>query len=171
MLEHLKKQISKLITSPEVIQEFVTTEKETTMVADNPALTELQSSFDALTLAFAEANSEVTRLTALVAAEAQAKVDAQAEQLATKMTARKELIVKAVGTDRADALFTATEVMSDTSFSTLMSAMSTASVAEAKTELFTEVGVDGPADVSKVVADAESNPTKAILMAKYAPKQ
>ena len=172
MLKHLQKQLQKLITSPEVTTELVEIEKETTMAVDTTQVdTTLQASFDALTLAFAEATAEVTRLTAVIAEAEQAKATAATAALATKMDARKELIVKAVGTERADALFSATEAMPDTAFAAVMSAMSMTSAVEAKTELFTEVGVSGTADVSKVEADAASNPTMALLQAKYAPKQ
>lgn len=138
-----------------------------TSVADLASMT---ASFNAVTELFAASQVQVTELTAALAGFTASKDAADALALATKLDARKALVVAAVGTEKADAFMSATSAMADTTFDAVMAAMSTSSKVEAATLAFQEVGIDAEADMALVAAEAESNPTMDYLKAKYAHK-
>lgn len=149
----------------------------------NEALTALQTEFDAFKASTQENIAELTEAlqVALLSVEATekqrdelaaklaeietAKAQSEADAAAAKANARKEKIVAAVGTDRADAVFQATESLADSAFEAVLAAMTAASVAEAKSAMFSETGVSAEADAS--VADAPSQEMQ-ILRQKYA---
>lgn len=129
---------------------------------------------DALAVATAAAAAAVAELAdtkAALAAFVEVQEKAEAEALASKLAARKDAIVAALGTDRADAFMAATAAMPDAQFHTVMAAMAVASTNEASQPEFKEVGVEGKADMAKVEADAASNGTMDYLKSKYAPVQ
>lgn len=159
---------------------------ETAEVSD--AIATLQASFDAFKLeaeaqtqelstalatavkAVESADAKVAELQALVDAAAAEKADMVAKAAEAKAAARKEKIVAAVGTDRAEAVAAATEGLADAAFDAVLSAMTTSTTVEAKSQMFTEVGVAAEADVAAVAAAAEESPEMKILRAIYAPK-
>lgn len=133
------------------------------------AVAALQADFDAfkasaaLELATATANLE-TALTAVQEADArvvemQAALDAVAAEQekalaaaeAAKLQTRKEKIEATVGSEKADALMTATTGLDDTAFDAVLAAMTTASTNEAKSKMFTERGAAAEVDANKVV--------------------
>lgn len=110
---------------------------------------------------------ELAETKAALTAIQEANAKAAADTLAAKLAARKEAIVAALGTERADAFMAATKDMPDEQFKTVMAAMALNAEAEANKPEFTEVGVDAQADVNALQAEAASNGTAAILKAKY----
>jgi hypothetical protein len=64
------------------------------------------------------------------------------EAKAAKLAARKEKVVAAIGTEKAQGLLSATEELDDAAFGAVVSALVGSVEAEAKTGLFNEVGVD-----------------------------
>lgn len=134
-------------------------------VADNSneALTKLQADFDkykaeaelVLSTAAAELEELKTKLEAansVIAAAEQAKAVAEKQALETKLAARKEKIVAAIGTEKADGLMLATEALDDAAFNAVLSALAGSVEAEASTEMFKEVGVDAKAEAPKTDA-------------------
>lgn len=113
---------------------------------------ELKALVEAADAALAAVNAEKAALVA----------DAEAKRLA----ARKEKIVAAIGTEKADALMTATGSLDDTAFEAVVSALNGSIAAEASSDLFKEVGVAAEADASKVEESAEMR----LLKQKYGKK-
>lgn len=120
-----------------------------------------------LTAQLAEANKKLADATAAFTSAEAAKAEAEAAALAVKLDARKEKVIAAVGTERADALLTVTEEMDDAAFDAVLSAIGLGVKAEAESPLFNEVGVAGEADAAKVV---EESTEMKILKKKYAKK-
>lgn len=117
----------------------------------------------------AELDAALARVKELEASTVDAEAAAaaaEAEALARKLAARKEKVVAAIGTERADALLKVTEGMDDAAFEAVASALGVSAAAEADSPLFKEVGADAQADASKVEESAEMK----ILKAKYEKK-
>src|SRR5438874_5791875 len=112
-------------------------------VAEAPTVdvAELQASLAASVAALAEANSKIAELTADVAAAVEFNAARAKAAADAALAVRKEKIVAAVGTEKADALMTATASMDDGAFDAVMSAVATTQVAEANAALFKEVGI------------------------------
>lgn len=119
---------------------------------------------DAANAALAELTGKYEVATAQLAAIAAEKAELVANAAAAKLAARKEKIVAAIGTEKSDALMTATEGLDDAQFNAVVSAMAGSVEAEAKTDLFKEVGVTADADASKVT---EESAEMQILKKKY----
>jgi hypothetical protein len=120
----------------------------------------LQSQLDA---ALASVATLTTALEAVVAEKAEMIAAAGI----TKMTARKEKVVAAIGELKADALMMATGGLDDAAFEAVVSALAGSVEAEAATDMFKEVGASATADVSKVVAGESAE--MRLLKAKYPP--
>ena len=93
---------------------------------------------------------------ALTAEKAESAVKAEA----AKYTARKEKVVLAIGTAKADGLMLATQGLDDVSFDAVVSALAGSVDVEASKGLFAEVGVSASADTTKI--DEESSVMKLI---------
>lgn len=126
----------------------------------------LQAQVDAVTAEFGakleEAAAALAEMTAkFEAAQAELatlaaeKAEMVANARAVKLAARKEKVVAAIGTEKADGLMLATEGLDDAAFEAVVSALAGSVDAEAKTELFSEVGVAAEADAAKVVEESE----------------
>jgi hypothetical protein len=89
---------------------------------------------------------------------AEAKAALEKEIQAKRLETRKNVIVEAVGTAKADALLAATDSLDDAAFTAVVSALGMSMEAEAKTPAFKEVGVDAKADAVKVDEQANSDP-------------
>ena len=98
---------------------------------------------------------------ALKAALNAATNDAQTK----KFAAREADAVASLGTEHAPAFLAATKDLPDATFDSVMAAMKMKTADEAKSEMFSEKGVSGKSDASKV-ADEDSGLMK-ILKAKY----
>jgi len=119
----------------------------------------------------AELQAQFAAVSAELATVKAAKEKMEADAKSAKMSARKEKIVAAVGTDKSEALFTATESLADEQFEAVVGAMSANIDKEAASPAFTEQGVGHSADASKVVAEAEQSTIEAKLRAKYAQQE
>jgi hypothetical protein len=102
----------------------------------------------------AEVSAKLEAAHAELAAIAAEKAELVATAAAAKLAARKEKIVAAIGTEKADALMVATGSLDDAAFEAVVSAMTGSMDAEAKSSLFTEVGVTAEADAAKVVEES-----------------
>lgn len=174
MLKSLQKVLSK--TEPEVklsaediqaavaqalegvkaeFEEFKQT-AEALLAASEEKVAGLQAELADLAGKLAEAQS------ALEAANAE-KAKAEADGLAVKLAARKEKLVAALGTERADALLKVTEGMEDVAFEAVVAALGVSAAAEANSSMFTEAGVDAQADTAAVM----ETPEMKALRAKY----
>jgi uncharacterized protein YPO0396 len=132
-------------------------------------LTELSTALATAVQAVEAADAKVAELQALVDAAAAEKAELQAKAVEAKAAARKEKIVAAVGTERAEAVATATEGLTDASFDAVLSAMTLSVDTESTSSLFTETGVTAEATAAKVVNAVEESPEMKILRAKYPP--
>lgn len=145
MLDNIKKYFK-----PEEKVEMTTETNQAEMSVETLAeLTELKASFAQVSEALATKEAAVAELAAkleeataalgLVAAEKEA-VEAAAKQ--AKTDARMSKLVEAVGDVKASALMSATENMEDAAFDAVVGALTVNIEQEAKSELFTETGVD-----------------------------
>lgn len=114
-----------------------------------------------------EANAKLAAAADVLASAEADKEAAEAAALAAKLNARKEKVLAAVGTERADALLQVTEEMDDAAFDAVLSAIGLGAKAEAESQMFNEVGVAAEADAAKVV---DESPEMKILKKKYAKK-
>ena len=119
---------------PELTAEDNTAELAAQLAAQSAALEDLQ-------VKFAELNSKYEQAT-----EALAKVESDKEDLVAKaaearMTARKEKLENAVGSEKASTLLSSLDVLDDAAFDAVVSSMSVNLDKEQKSAMFTEVGV------------------------------
>jgi hypothetical protein len=157
---------------------------EATVVVDTPALvvdevapdlslmgTEQDERLFAVTSELAVAVAALTDMTvnfeaaqaALNALTAE-KAERAAKAEAAKFVARKEKVVSAIGTAKADGLMLATQGLDDAAFDAVVSALAGSVDVEASTGLFKEVGVSATADTTKIV---DESPEMKILKQKY----
>lgn len=131
--------------------------KETlvSQAADMQALTELVEELSA------KFEKTQAALDASEGAKANLVADAKAKQLAT----RKAAVEAAVGTEKAEALMTATETLDDIQFNAIVDAMAKSFDIETKGSMFKDVGVAATADATKVV---EESAEMKLIRAKYA---
>lgn len=145
MLDHLKKKFGLADTKVEASAETATVVSELTA-----ALEQSEASVATLTAQLAEAMEKLASVDEILAkaeADKQALVEA-AEKARTE--ARMSAIVYAVGTAKADALFSATKSLGDEEFNAIVSAMQGTLEVEAESALFTEVGATAEVDVANV---------------------
>lgn len=117
----------------------------------------LTATVAALTAELADKDSKIAELTAVVAAAAEFQAaQAQAAALA-KIAARTEKLAGAVGTEQAAVLQTALASLDDAAFDVAVNAMSSKLKVEAQSPAFTEVGVEGSADATKLAAEASGS--------------
>lgn len=161
MLNHLKKIFNNVVEKePEMVQE--TTQAPVLAVDQTAELATAQAALatqaEALSTALAEVatlKQGLEQVTALLAAT-------QAEAATKRLATRKEAIVAAVGTDKAESLLSATETLDDTQFNAIVGAMAASFEAEAKSKMFTEAGVSAEA---KQPVDAETDTVKKLAAA------
>ena len=155
--------------------------KETQMVTETlsgaSTVEELTASLEALQVesatTVATLASTLTKLAETEAAFAALVVSnetAAALAKEQKLSARKASVVTALGTERANALMTATNDVSDSQFAAIVAAMTVAGQVEATSDLFVEVGVDAQADAAAVLAAVKSNPVMDYLKNKFQPE-
>lgn len=120
-------------------------------------LAEAVAALSAVTVSFEAAQAALNALTA-----EKAELAAKAE--AAKFVARKEKVVSAIGTEKADGLMLATQGLDDVAFDAVVSALAGSVDVEASTNLFKEVGVSANADTTKIV---DESPEMKILKQKY----
>lgn len=123
-------------------------ELATQLATVTATLAEKEQAYAELAAKFAEAQAT------LEAAEA-AKAELAAQAAAEELQRRTDAVVKAVGTDKAEAVLAATAGLPKEQFNVIVSAMATSVDAEAKTELFTEQGA--AAEAKAPVANAPTH--------------
>lgn len=158
MLDKLKKYFKPEEENVEMTTETNQAELSVELVAAE--LTELKASFAQVseTLATTQAaleaaNAELAKATAALAEVEEAKAAAEAAAAQAKVDARMAKIVEAVGEAQAADLMEATKELNDDAFGKVVAAMSKNIEVEAKSELFTETGVD-----AEVKPQAEQKP-------------
>lgn len=184
MLKHLQKFFATQVANPAPADHHKEVTEMTHPTQTAPAAPELAAQLASALEAMAsqaEALQAVTGKLAEVQAQfeiAQAALDAVnaakellvAEKKAARLAVRKEAVVAAVGTDKAEALLSATDALDDASFQAVVGAMTTSLTKEAKSVLFVEVGVSAVADVPDVAAVEEESAEMQLLKAKYQTK-
>ncbi len=136
---------------------------------DQAEMASLQESVTNLTAQLSTALSKVAELASVIETSKQLQAEKEAAALEAKLADRKLKVSEAVGTASADSVMTALAGLDDSSFATVLSAMTVTAKKESETKMFTETGVDGKTDVVKATAEAESNPVMDYLKSKYTP--
>lgn len=179
MLEKFKKLLGSTEAKPPAVEAGAPATETLTLKIDASAIetelsvmrTELEDGVAKLSAELATAVAALAEMTAnfeaaqaalnaLTAEKAELAVKAEA----VKFTARKEKVVSAIGTEKADGLMLATQGLDDAAFEAVVSALAGSVDAEAKTGLFTEVGVAAEADTAKIVVES---PEMKIINKKY----
>ena len=152
MLKHLQKFFAGSPAQPALADkkeevEMTEIEKATFAAAENKAA-ELSVALEAATATLAEKESVIAELSAkfeqaqaALATSADAQAVLAADIASKRLEARTAAIAAAVGTDKVDALLTATDAMADEQFNVIVSAMAASFDAEANTSTFKEAGV------------------------------
>lgn len=164
MLSRLVKKLGG--TEVEVTAEAVTTiqsEFDAFKLSAEAEKLELSTALETAMQAVKDADVAVAALQAEVAALKSTVDEAKVSAEQTKATTRKEKIVAAVGTTKADALFTATESLADEQFNAVVESLTSAASVESKSKMFTEQGAAAEVDPSKVV---EQSTEMKILLAR-----
>lgn len=165
MLKKLQKYFSTQVDNEAQAE---TQKEDVTMTTPNeqgqaPAenIAELAAQLATVTATLAEKEQAYTEMAAkyaeaqatLEAAEA-AKADLAAQAAAEELQRRTDAVVKAVGTDKAEAVLAATAGLPREQFNVIVSAMATSVDAEANTKMFTETGA-----AAEAKAPVENAPT------------
>lgn len=143
MLDKLKKYFN----PEEETVEMTTETNQAELSADDVVaeLTELKAQFAQVSETLATTKAALEAAQAALAEVEQVKAAAEAAAAQAKADARMAKIVEAVGEAQAAALMEATKELNDTAFEAIVGAVTTKHEAEAKSEMFTETGVDAPA--------------------------
>lgn len=171
MLKQLQKYFqpaAQAAIQEEVVEMTTTTEANAQAAATTIA--ELTASLEQATATlaskeklFAEMTAKFEQVTAALNASETAQ-KTLAEQMAAKATAERTAKLSAViGTVKAPAMTASLSALGDTEFDLVVNSMSTNLSAEAKSAMFTEVGVSADAEVP---AEAE----KPVSFAQFTPK-
>jgi uncharacterized protein YmfQ (DUF2313 family) len=140
----LSRITKKLGLSPDVNkEENMTTENIVEAASEVQAL---QAAFNLKSEELATALANIATLQATIDAYAQKEVQAQADALKAKMDARMSAIKANLGDDKAEAFMEATKGLDDAAFAAITSAMAGSLAAEAKSDMFVEVGVETKAE-------------------------
>lgn len=95
--------------------------------------------------AYAELATQFAEAKATLEAAETAKAELAAQAAAEELQRRTDAVVKAVGTDKAEAVLAATAGLPKEQFNVIVSAMATSVDTEAETKMFTAVGADAEA--------------------------
>ena len=179
LLNRIIKAVTGKDTTPAVEAAVVNTTETLTLVVDASAVetelsvmrTEIEAAVATLTGELATTVAALAEMTTKYEAAHTAlnmyiaeKADLAVKAEAAKFTARKEKVVSAIGTEKADGLMLATQGLDDAAFDAVVSALAGSVDVEASKDLFTEVGVSASADTTKIVAES---PEMKILKQKY----
>jgi hypothetical protein len=175
MLEALRKKLGLTegtATAAATVVEAATQGEGLGVAADFAKLT---ADFEVLATAYTSLEAELTNAKAaldaanvIVAEVTQAKADAEAKALKTRMDARLTKLVDAIGEASAPAVLEATANLDDAAFEAVSLAMTGKAKAEAATSLFKEVGVDATSNATTTTGDDSAEAQ--ILRKKYAGK-
>ena len=157
MLDKFKKLLSVAVEAQPEAQAAAAAAVEVSMDAEFSVMREqLAAAVEGLAGMTANFEAAQAVVNALTAEKAESAVKAEA----AKYTARKEKVVLAIGTAKADGLMLATQGLDDVSFDAVVSALAGSVDVEASKGLFAEVGVSASADTTKI--DEESSVMKLI---------
>jgi hypothetical protein len=135
-----------------------------TIAAKDETLKELSGKFTELSSKYDEMKKSFDAMLAEKAAMI-------AEAAQKRLSARKEKVEMAVGTEKASALLAATESLDDAQFEAIVEAMKTTLKTEAeKNPMFQEVGMAGEADHVETLEAAGVTKEAEMLKEKYAKK-
>jgi peptidoglycan hydrolase CwlO-like protein len=150
------------------LQPNAAVETNTAQLAElQAALASQSEALEAVTGKLAEMQSKFEGAQAALDAVEATKAALVADAKAVRLQARKDAIVASVGTDKADALLAATDLLDDVSFKAVVNAMAVSFEKEAATPLFKEVGLSAEASAPDVV---EESAEAKLLKAKYQTK-
>lgn len=174
MLKELRKEFNKVFCSNNVKEvemveeqgqpELAAVEQTVELASQASTLVTLKADYENMTANFKELSTKYAEAIAKLAELESAKASLVAEAAAAKLAARKEKLQLAVGDVKADSLLTTLEGLDDSSFDTVVEAMTTNLDKEANSSAFVEKGVTASADAEKVV---EAGSIKAKLEKKY----
>lgn len=172
----LAKLLGQFGAAPETKEGFVASDVHAALQTELDAFkatavaeaTELSTALTTALTAVAAADAKVAEAEAQVAALTTQLADFKTQAEAAKLTARKEKIVAAVGTERADALMEATKDTPDASFEAVVAALTVSTALEAKSKMFTAQGADGTQADAGQTADAVESETMKIVKARVA---
>jgi hypothetical protein len=134
------------------------------------ALAQLTAQFEELSNKFAELSGKYEEATVALAAVEADKAAMVAAAIAAKAQARKERVEAAIGTEKSAGLLAATDGLDDAAFEAVVSALAGSVDAEAKTAMFSEVGVAAEVNAAKVIEESGESKEMKILKAKYGKK-
>lgn len=161
MLDHLKKYFASKEATPvaeatQPLEEVsMTTNLEQLNTANETAelvaqLASSASAFTELQNQFAELSTKYTESQAALAQLSEVKEAMVAQAAADKLAKRKESLEHAVGTAKATQLLASLELLDDTAFESVVSAMTVNLDKEASSVAFKEAGVVAEADKAEV---------------------
>lgn len=172
MLKQLQKFFNTALAEEEEVN--MTTKEDKPELAAVEQSASLQALLESATAALSQTQTKLSEMSALyeqaqaaLAAADVAKAALVAEAAEKRLAARKQTIVAAIGTAKADALLEATEGLDDKAFSAVVGAMAVSLEVEANSESFKEVGTAAPEDKTLVEATQEESPEAKLLREKY----
>lgn len=152
---------------PDMATQELNVELAAQLAASSSAATLQAAAFEEITQKFAEMSAlyEVAQAALVEADIAKAALVAQAAE--KRLSARKEVVVLALGTEKADAFLAATHALDDANFEAIVGSMSMSFKQEAKGDGFKELGVAGLSHTPSKEESLGAAEMK-ILKAKYA---
>jgi colicin import membrane protein len=150
MLNHLKKFFNQEEEEVNMTTETVPVAEANADVAALAAeLSEMKASFAQVSETLAATKADLEKAQAALAAVAEEKAAVEAAAIAAKLEARRKEVEAQMGTEKAAAFMAATEGMDDAKVESFLQIFATNAVAEAKSEMFNEVGVETKADAKE----------------------
>jgi len=159
------KGIQKFMKSNQGDVEMSAAELSDQLVATKKSLEDQVGIFQELSDKYTKLSADYEVIKAALDKSEEAKQLLATQAKEKELAARKEKIVAAVGTGKADALLEATEGLADAQFEAIVGAMAVSMEKEAASPMFTEAGITGDVDLSKV-EDTQSS-LEAKLAEKY----
>jgi hypothetical protein len=165
MLNHLKKFFNQEEEEVNMTTETVpVTEANADVTALATELSEMKASFAQVSETLAVTKADLEKAQAALAAVAEEKAAVEAAAIAAKLEARRKEVEAQMGTEKAAAFMAATEGMDDAKVESFLQIFAMNADAEAKSELFNEIGVE-------TKADAQVDEPKVEHFNKYLPKK
>jgi colicin import membrane protein len=150
MLNHLKKFFNQEEEEVNMTTETVpVAEANVEVTALAAELSEIKASFAQVSETLAATKADLEKAQAALAAVAEEKAAVEAAAIAAKLEARRKEVEAQMGTEKATAFMAATEGMDDAKVKSFLQIFATNAAAEAKSEMFNEVGVETKADAKE----------------------
>jgi hypothetical protein len=156
---------------PDLAAQELNVELAAQLAASSTAATLQAEAFEEITKKFAEMSALYEGAQVALAAAAVAQAALVTEAADKRLAARKEVVVMALGTAKADAFLMATNALDDASFEAIVGSMAMSFEVESKTEGFQEIGVAGKETLRTTLSDVPKESAEmTILKAKYRKK-